>query len=77
VRNLQPTDECECRDIFTAVEKLGKLSLKALFIRLEVVTLPLLNEEEVVIILLGIRMGGVLGEEYLSNLRKIVEQMQR
>ena len=28
VRNLQPTDECECRDILIAVEEFGKLALE-------------------------------------------------
>ena len=77
MKNLQPADDCEFKDIFTAVEKLSKLSMKVLIIGLEIVTLPHLDGEEVMIILLGIPMRGVLSEEYLSNLLEIVEQMRR
>ena len=44
VRDLQSSDECECRDIFTAVENLGKLALEVPNVGFEAVTLPILME---------------------------------
>jgi len=38
VRNLQPADECEFRDIFIAVGHLGELTLEVFDVRLEAVT---------------------------------------
>ena len=53
MRNLQLADEHECRDILTTIGNLGQLALKVLNVGLEVVTLPHLNDEKMVIILLG------------------------
>jgi len=55
VRDLQPADECECRDILTAVRNLGKLALGVDDEGLEAITLPHLNKEEMVVVLLASR----------------------
>ena len=39
VKNLQPADERECRDIFTAVGNLGELILEVADVRLKAVIL--------------------------------------
>ena len=58
VRNLQPTNERERRDIFTAVGYLGKLVLKVVDIRVETITRSHFDSEKVVVIFLGLSMGG-------------------
>ena len=40
VRDLHPTDECECRDVLTAVGDLGKLVLEVADVGFETITLP-------------------------------------
>ena len=54
VSDLQPADECERRDLFTAIRDFGKLALKDVDVRFETVSLPHLDEEEVMVILLGL-----------------------
>jgi len=51
VRSLQSSDECECRDIFTTVENLGKLVMEVADVRLKAVVLSHFDGEEVVILL--------------------------
>jgi len=77
MRNLQPVHERECRDIFTAIGDLGELILKVANVRLEAVTLPHFDSEEVVAILLSLSAGSVLGEKRLSYLLIIMEEMRR
>ena len=60
VRDLQSVDESECKYIFTTVENIGKLALKVVDVGFEVVTLSYFDREEVVVVLLGLLMGGVL-----------------
>ena len=72
---MQPTDDCEYRDILTTVEKLGQLVLEAANIGLEVVTLSYFDREKVVIVLLGFSARGVLSKERLSYLLEIEERM--
>ena len=62
-------------DIFTAVENLDKLALKEADVELEAVTLPYLDEEEVMMILLSLLVEGVLSEECLSYLFEVAERM--
>ena len=71
---MQSVDERGCRDIFTLVGNLGKLVLKIANIRLETVALSYFNGEKVVVIFFGLPMGGVLGEENVDYLLKIVER---
>ena len=54
VRNLQPVDERESRDIVIAVRDLDELALEEEDVRLEHVTLPHLDGEEVIVVLLGL-----------------------
>ena len=75
MRNLQFIDECEFRDIFTATGNLGELVLEVADVRLEAVSLSHFDGEEVVVILLGFSMRGILGEERLGYLFEIVEGM--
>ena len=73
VRNLQPANESERRNIFTAVGHLGKLILE---VRFETIIRSHL-ESGVVVVFLSLSVGGVLGEKCLSYLLKIVERMCR
>ena len=75
--DLQPADECECRDIFTAVENFSQLALKVDDVGLEAITLPHFDGEKVVVILLDLLTGGILSEECLSYLFKIAECSDR
>ena len=43
VRELQPADECECKDVLTAVEDLSQLALEVVNVEFEVVVLPHLD----------------------------------
>ena len=63
MRELQSTDERECRDIFTVVENLGELVLEVINVRLEAVILSHFDREEVAVILLGLPIGGILGKD--------------
>ena len=60
VSNLQPTDECERRDLFTAIRDFDKWALKEVDVRFEAVSLPHLDREEMMVILLGLLARGVL-----------------
>ena len=60
VRDLQPTNKCECRDVLTAVGELGELAFGEIDVRFEVVVLPHLDGEEVMVVLLGFPARGVL-----------------
>ena len=77
MRNLQSAEERECRYIFTVVENFGQLALKVTDVRLEVITLPHFDEEEMVVIFLGLPVGGVLSEERLGYLFESVQRMRR
>ena len=66
MRNLHPTDKRECKDIFIAVGNLGELVLKVADVRLEVVAIFHFDGEEVVVVLLGLSVGGVLGEKHFG-----------
>ena len=50
---MRPANERECKDVFIAVGDLGELTLKEVDVRLEAVTLPHLDGEEVIVVLLG------------------------
>ena len=52
---MQSVDECECLYIFIAVENLGELILEVADVRLAGVNLTHFDNEEVVVILLGLR----------------------
>ena len=62
MRNKQPIDDCECRDILIAVENFGQLALEAADVQLEVVPLSHFNGEKVMVIFLGLSAGGILSE---------------
>jgi len=64
VRDLQPADECECRYILIADGNLGKLALEVVDVGLEDVTLPYLDGNEVIVVLLSFSaLGKRLFEE--------------
>ena len=48
LRDLQLAEECECRDVLTAVGDLGQLALEVADVRFEVVTLSHLDDEKMV-----------------------------
>jgi len=53
VRNMQLADECECRDVLTAVGNLDQLALDVPDVGLEAVTLPHFDGEKMVVVSLG------------------------
>ena len=67
VSDLQSVDKYEYRDILTAVRHLGKLAMEVADVGLEVVTLPRLDREEVMVVFLDFSAGGILGEKFLSH----------
>lgn len=75
VRNMQPADEYECRDILTAIRNFGRLALEVTDVRVETVLLPHFDGEEVVV-LLGFPVRGALGE-HIGYLLEVVESMLR
>ena len=77
MRNLQFTDECECIDIFTAVENFDELVLKVTDVRLEIVDLSNFDSEEMVVILLSLPARGVLGDERFDYFLEIMERTRQ
>ena len=77
MRDLQPLDECECKDILIAVGNLGKLVLQVADVELEAITLPYLKGEEVMVVFLQLSARGVLSEECFDYLLELVEGMGR
>ena len=71
VRNLQVTDEHECRNVLTAVGDFDELALKEADVGLEDITLPHLNGEEMMDIFLGLLVRGILSEKHLGYLLEI------
>jgi len=77
VRDLQLADKRECRDVLIAVGDLGQLALKVADIILEVVALPHLDSEKMVVVPLSLPARCVLDEERFRHLLKVVERMWR
>ena len=50
---MQLADECECRDVLTAVGNLDQLALDVPDVGLEAVTLPYFDGEKMVVVPLG------------------------
>ena len=73
VSNLQSVNECEGSNFFPTVGDFGELTLKEIEVRLEAVSLPHSDREEVVVVSLSLLAGGVLGEEYFSHISEVVE----
>jgi len=67
VRDLQPVDECTCRDILTTVEDLSQLALEEVDVRFEAITLSHLGGEEVMIVLLDLPARGVLRNTLITS----------
>jgi len=74
VSDVQYTDERECRYLLTTVGDLGVMVPKEVDVRLEVVSRPHLDGEEVVNTPLGFLESGILSEEGLNNLREVVKK---
>ena len=53
------------------------MALKEVDVRVEAVSLPHLNGEQVMVILLGLLTRAVLGDECLSNFHEVVERVWR
>jgi len=77
VRDLQPADECDCKDVLTAVGDLGQLALEVANVRFKVVTLPHLDGEKVVVVPLSLPARCELGEEIFGHLFEVVERTWR
>ena len=54
VRDQQSTDECKCRDFLIAAGNLGELALEVSGVGVEVVTLPYLDYEKVMVVSLSL-----------------------
>jgi len=63
MRDLQSADEYKCRDILTAVGDLDQLALKVAYVGFEVVALPHLDGDKMVVVPLSLPMRYVLGKE--------------
>jgi len=77
VRDLQPADKCECKDILTAIENLGKQVLEVPDVGFEAINLPHLNREKVIVVLLDLLTKSILNEEHFSYLHEVVKGIER
>ena len=75
VRDLQLTDERECRDVHTIVGDLDQLTLEESDVGFGAITLPHLDGEEVMVILLGLPVRCVLGEECFGYFFEVAERV--
>jgi len=75
--DLQPADECECTYILTTVANLSKLALKVVDVGLEAITMPYLNREELIVVLLGLPVRGILSEKHFGYLLEVVKGIGR
>ena len=75
MRNLKPADECECKDILTAIENFSHLALEVADVGLKAVTLPHFNGEKMVVVLFCLLVGGVPSEKHFSYLIDVVERI--
>jgi len=75
VRDLQPVNECECRDILTAVGDLSQLVLQVADVGFEAISLPHHDIEKVVIVPLTLLARCVLGEERFGYLLEVAKRM--
>ena len=73
--NLQAADECENNDLFTAIRDFSKLTLKEVDVGFEIIFLPHLDGEKVMVILLGILARCVLGKKHFDHLCKVAERV--
>ena len=72
VSNLQPADECEGNNSPHSL-RLWSVNSGRNWVRLETVSLPHSDREEVLIVPLSLLAGGVFGEEHFSHFSKVVE----
>ena len=77
MRDLQPVDERECRDVLTAVGDIGQLVLKVAAVRFEIVAMPHLDGEKMVVVPLSLLARCVLVEEFFEYVLKVVDRMWR
>ena len=75
MRNLQPADERECRDVLIAVENFGKLALEEVDVWFKAIALPHLNGEEMIVILFGLLTRGVLSEKHFGYFLDVAERV--
>jgi len=76
VGDLYLADEIEYGDILTAVGDLDQLAFEVDSVRFEVVALPHLDSENMVVVPRSLPTRCVMGEEHLGHL-EIVERLQR
>ena len=74
VRDLQPADEYEYRDILTAVRELCELDFEIANIGFEAVALPHLDGEKMVVVPLSFLTGCVLGEKHFGHLFEVAKK---
>ena len=73
VGDLQHADECENKDILAIVVYFGQLTLKVANVHLETVRGSHHDGEEEVVVLLELLKGGVLQEEQLGEILKVMD----
>ena len=69
----QPANECQSGCVFIVVVYLGQLILKVANVCLEAIGGPHLDGEEMMVILLELLAGGILSEEQLGEIIKVVD----
>ena len=77
VRDLQPTDERKCRGVLTTVGDFDQFALRVADVIFEVVTLPHLDSEKIVVVPLTLSARCVLSGERFGYLLKVMERMRR
>ena len=75
MRDLQPANECKCRNIHAIVGDFGQLALKLADVRFEVVTLPHPDGKKMMVIPLTLQVRCVLGEEHFGYLLEVLKRM--
>jgi len=75
MRDLQPANECKCRNILTIVGEFGQLALKVANVRFEVVTLPHPDSKKMMVVPLTLQEKYVLGEEHFGYLLEVSKRM--
>ena len=75
-RDLQSADEREYGDVLIAIGDLGQLALEVADVRFEVIALPHLDGEKMVVVPFSLSARCVLSGECFRHVLKVVERMQ-
>ena len=75
VKDLHLADERECEDILTEIWDFSQLVQEVSDARFDIVVMPHLDSEKMVVVPLSLLTRCVLGEEHLVHLFEIVERL--